>query len=540
MYEYPVSSTAPTIANTQTSTQTPTPPPVYSGALPPTPLPRARRGVHLSAFIAIAVVLIIALVILSPLSLVRAQAIAYPHPNVAIVYSTGSSRTALTGKPVQFHVRVSAGHKMTYAWDFGDGASATGAQVAHSFHDFGQYQVALTATDPVGQSTHTRTFVHVLPGPPTADFSFSASPNDPFHITFDGRASTGLRIQYHWAFGDGSSNTTTSPQTSHEYSSNTTYTAILTVRDPANQTASISHPVTIVIPQPHASFTSSTSSNDPFHVNFDASGSTGYKLHYQWAFGDGQSDQSGAQVSHEYGGVGTFTVSLTVTDQIGQISRTTRLVTISIPPPQAAFQVYGTSDPATFNFDGSFSSGYQLSYSWDFNDGGSANGQQASHTYTNNGTYDVTLTVTDKIGRNSSWSQWVSVTGLTVPNAPSNISATALDANNILVQWNDNSDNENGFAITDDGGSTWQYVGANTTSYTWGGFAAGSYVCFYVVAYNAAGYSAATPFACTTTPNYAGNTAAWPGGLGYDVFENYTTSYRHDASLPLSIRRSVY
>ncbi len=496
MYEYPVTSTATNLLETQ---GTPTPPPVYGGMFPPPPLPRARRGIPLSALIVIAVVLIVALVVGLPLALVRAQAIAYPSPNVAIVFFTSGSTTALTGKPVQFSVRVNSGHKLAYTWSFGDGASATGAQVAHSFHDFGQYEVALTATDPVGQSTNTHTLVQVNPGPPTAAFSISASPNYPFHINFDGRASTGLSLQYHWDFGDGAGDTTSGAQTSHEYSSNTTYTTTLTVIDPTNQTATTTHQVTIVIAPPHASFTVSISSSNPFHVSVDASGSTGYKLHYQWAFGDGQSSQSGPSTTHDYSALGTFVISLSITDQIGQNDQTSRTVTIYIPPPQAAFQVYGTSDPATFNFDGSISSGYGLSYSWDFNDGSGASGSQVSHTYTNNGTYYVTLTVTDSTGRTSSTYQQVTVTALTVPNAPSNITATALDANNIQVQWNDNSNNEDGFAITDDGGSTWQYVGANTTSYIWGGFAPGTYVCFYVLAYNGVGNSPPTPFACTTT-----------------------------------------
>lgn len=406
MYEYPVTSTATNLLETQ---GTPTPPPVYGGMFPPPPLPRARRGIPLSALIVIAVVLIVALVVGLPLALVRAQAIAYPSPNVAILISTGGTTTALTGKPVQFSVRVNSGHKLTYTWSFGDGASATGAQVAHSFHDFGQYEVALTATDPVGQSTNTQTLVHVKPGPPTAAFSITASLNDPFHINFDGRASTGLSIQYHWDFGDGASDTTSGAQASHEYSSNTTYTATLSVIDPTNQTATITHQVTIVIAPPHASFTASISSSNPYHVSVDASSSTGYKLHYQWDFGDGQSSQSGPRTTHDYGSLGTFVISLSVTDQIGQQNQMSRQVTITIPPPQAAFQVNGTSDPATFNFDGSFSSGYGLSYSWSFGDGNGGGGSQAQHTYSSDGTYNVSLTVTDSAGQTSYSSQSVTV-----------------------------------------------------------------------------------------------------------------------------------
>ncbi|MBI2405521.1 PKD domain-containing protein [Candidatus Microgenomates bacterium] len=58
-------------------------------------------------------------------------------------------------------------------------------------------------------------------------------------------------------------------------------------------------------------------------------------------------------------------------------------------------------------FDGSLSSdpdgtGDIISYEWSFGDGATANGQTVSHTYTDNGNYVATLTVTDSAGASSS------------------------------------------------------------------------------------------------------------------------------------------
>lgn len=86
----------------------------------------------------------------------------------------------------------------------------------------------------------------------------------------------------------------------------------------------------------------------------------------------------------------------------------------------------------------------------------------------------------------------------TLPAAPSNATATATSSSTIRVTWNDNSNNESGFRISN--GVSLVYVGANSTSYTWGGLAAGTYMCLSVSAYNGAGYSGGTPWACTTTP----------------------------------------
>jgi PKD repeat protein len=49
--------------------------------------------------------------------------------------------------------------------------------------------------------------------------------------------------------------------------------------------------------------------------------------------------------------------------------------------------------PLTVNFDGSKSSGEDLSYAWDFGDGQSGSGATVEHTFTEPGTYTTTLTV---------------------------------------------------------------------------------------------------------------------------------------------------
>jgi PKD repeat protein len=55
----------------------------------------------------------------------------------------------------------------SYAWDFGDGASATGATPAHTYASAGSYTVRLTVTDN-GGSTGTTTRTVTVTAPPTA------------------------------------------------------------------------------------------------------------------------------------------------------------------------------------------------------------------------------------------------------------------------------------------------------------------------------------------------------------------------------------
>ena len=94
-------------------------------------------------------------------------------------------------------------------------------------------------------------------------------------------------------------------------------------------------------------------------------------------------------------------------------------------------------------------------------------------------------------------------TGMSPPAAPSNLTATAVDQNDIRLNWQDNSTNETGFEINN--GVISKDAGAGSTTYTWSGLASGTYMCFKIRAYNSVGDSAWDPnvspyYVCTTTP----------------------------------------
>jgi len=97
----------------------------------------------------------------------------------------------------------------------------------------------------------------------------------------------------------------------------------------------------------------------------------------------------------------------------------------------------------------------------------------------------------------------VSTPAVTLPNAPSSLTATALSAGKgVNLAWKDNSNNEGGFQIERKTGSTWQVlatVPANTKSFTDASAARRTTYTYRVLAFNAAGGSAYSNQATVTT-----------------------------------------
>ncbi|MBI5543685.1 MAG: PKD domain-containing protein [Deltaproteobacteria bacterium] len=124
-----------------------------------------------------------------------------------------------------------------------------------------------------------------------------------------------------------------------------------------------------------------------------------------WDFGDG-GQSSEAMASHTYLTAGSYTVTLTATDDVGASGSAVVRVSIAAkqvnqPPVPAilgdttlevaqlgSFDARGSTDP-----DGAIAS-----YAWGFGDGATGTGTQVQHAWGRPGTYDITLVVTDNQG----------------------------------------------------------------------------------------------------------------------------------------------
>jgi PKD repeat protein len=292
-----------------------------------------------------------------------------------------------------------------YFWEFGDGSTATGVEVSTAYSESGAYTVTLTVTDDDGATDTIATSKIVRNKSPVAIFIESAeNVYVDETISFNAAEShdpDGTIVEYFWEFGDGS--TATGVTVSHAYSDNGLYRVILTVTDNDGATASAHATKTIMNRPPIASFTETAETVDTNEtISFDASDSSdpdGSIVDYSWEFGDGTKG-TGVSVQHAYSQDGTYTVTLTVTDDDGATDTTSATKTVLIRILIASFTESAETifSGESIHFDASEShdpDGIIVDYSWDFGDGNTATGVEVDHAYEDDGVYTVTLTVID-------------------------------------------------------------------------------------------------------------------------------------------------
>ena len=270
-------------------------------------------------------------------------------------------------------------------------------------------------------STWLATVLALNPGtaptnqPPVAAFSSSCSA---LTCSFTSTSSDpdGSIASYSWAFGDGATSTVQNP--SHSYAAAGSYTVTLTVTDNQGATNAVSHSVTVTAANqpPVAAFSSSCSA---LTCSFTSTSSDpdGTIASYSWTFGDGATSTV-QNPSHTYAAGGTYTVTLTVTDNQSATNAVSHSVTVTAAnqAPTANFTFSCSGLSCSFTSTSSDPDGSIAGYSWNFGDATTSTAQNPSHTYAAGGSYTVTLQVTDNQGAQSTTtSKTVTVTP---PNQP--------------------------------------------------------------------------------------------------------------------------
>jgi PKD repeat protein len=138
----------------------------------------------------------------------------------------------------------------TFAWDFGDGASAQGITTSHRFTTRGSVVVRLTVTGPTGSTATTSTTL-IVGEPEELTPVITFSPTDPVvgdQVNFDAsesRTPDGAAIStYTWDFGDGTPRES-GVRVAHPFADARTYVVRLTIVDELGRSGTTTISLTI-------------------------------------------------------------------------------------------------------------------------------------------------------------------------------------------------------------------------------------------------------------------------------------------------------
>jgi len=297
-----------------------------------------------------------------------------------------------------------------YAWDFGDGSTASGVQAAHSFAEPGTYDVKLAVRDDagVGNSVVVMTSRVTVRPVPVANLNAPppVCPAEPVIWRVDAAPETTVR----WMFGDGRMAEGT--EVRHTFSRPGLFPVQVTLDDGAGLLSSRSSEEVYarVNAAPSALAGPDRVVCPGETVVFDAGPSAdldGRLTGYSWAFSDGVTLE-GSRVERSFDASGALEVQLTVRDDSGAEScdsgSDTARILVNAPPmvdagPDREVPVGAAHDVVRFDASGARDpDGQGVQVTWEFGDGAGASGAVVRHGYAAAGEYVVTVEGRDTTG----------------------------------------------------------------------------------------------------------------------------------------------
>ena len=292
---------------------------------------------------------------------------------------------------VQFTNESSANATM-FMWAFPGGTPATSTEEnpVVTYNTAGTYNVTLTVTNSAGSDAVTEIgFITVDAAPATA-FGVSVTGLD---AVFTNQSTNYTSVE--WNFGDGNTSDETDP--THTYSADGAYTVVLTTTNECGSTTA-TRIVVIATTGPVAAFTvPSQTGCSPYEVTFENLSSENAES-FKWEF-EGAVPSSSTDVNPTvvYSTPGTYSVTLIAFNALGSDTLTINdyIVVNGAPTPDFTTDINFLSAKFTNNTTNA------TGFHWEFGDGNTSSDSDPVHTYTEPGSYEVTMTATNECGSQS-------------------------------------------------------------------------------------------------------------------------------------------
>ncbi len=326
--------------------------------------------------------------------------------NAPVITSwTGTPNPATEGDIVSFDCQTTGGNDpLIYVINFGDGQSSSDPQDSHTYNVEGLYNATCSVSDADGDSDASWFIVNVTNNAPVVNLAANTTSGDePLSVEFNCYVGGGnAPFSYQIDFDDGTA-PVNADHAVHTYSTPGVYNATCTVTDTDGDVGSNERQISVAQNAPVVDLVVTPNSGvEGDSLDFDCQVTGGNApLTYLITFGDGSSTTS-PQASHTYTLEGNYSATCTVTDADADIGSDTEIVPIGNNPPVANLitNVSQAEEPQSVEFNCTVGGGNAPFDVWiDFGDGSaSVNTDYAVHTYSQQGEYLPTCTVTDTDG----------------------------------------------------------------------------------------------------------------------------------------------
>lgn len=308
----------------------------------------------------------------------------------------------VSGSTVTFSTVQATSNIVSYQWWFGNGGTSTQSNPVYTYNNAGTYNVYLVAQFANG-CVDTVSSTVTISATPNCNAQFAVASNNNGVVTFTNQSTGGTAGQssYYWSFGNNNTLWTysTSQIATALYNSTGIYQVCLTMIDSATG-CSDNYCTTVAVQVSggcNASFAAYDSSGYFYFFPNTAPPAT-----YLWNFGDNTTSTSSMPI-HQYNAYGTYYVCLTVQTMGMTCTYCDTVLYYGSSPCNANFTAYPDTNNIGVVYFSNSSTGSFTNVYWSFGDGSSSSSLNPVHTYSQQGTYIVCLTVYTNTGCQSSY-----------------------------------------------------------------------------------------------------------------------------------------